>query len=164
MKATVILVIFILLIFGFSLFWPADEINLSEKVSEKKDRQSIAAVDYSQLQETVAVVSDSASTDDEKIVRMTAKYEELEKNRKKLKRRLARIRHEIWGLEFPTEQAKEMKGILLNATKLIKNPDMLGAFSSVDGIQDEITKINFAHKTLDQVSAMIEENKKNKSG
>ncbi len=164
MKATVILVIFILLIFGFRLFWPADEINLSEKVSEKKDRQPIAAVDYSQLQETVAVVSDSASTDDEKIVRMTAKYEELEKNRKKLKRRLARIKHEIWGLEFPTEQAKEMNRILLNATKLIKNPDMLGAFSSVDGIQDEITKINFAHKTLDQVSEMIEENKKNKSG
>jgi hypothetical protein len=34
---------------------------------------------------------------------------------------------------------------------------MLGAFSGVEGIKDEISKIQFANKSIDQVSAMIEE-------
>jgi hypothetical protein len=53
-----------------------------------------------------------------------------------------------------------MSEIMLNSHKLIKNPDMLGAFSSVKGIQDEIAKVKFAQSSIEQVSVTIEENKK----
>lgn len=66
----------------------------------------------------------------------------------------------MWGLKFAPETAKKMSEIMLNSHKLIKNPDMLGAFSSVKGIQDEIAKIKFAESSIEQVSELIEENKK----
>ena len=76
-----------------------------------------------------------------------------------MKQRLARLKHNMWGLKFEKNTAKEMSEILLNAHKLIKNPDMLGAFSGVESIKDEIMKIKFADKSLDQVSKIIDQEK-----
>ena len=91
---------------------------------------------------------------------MAAEYKLLEKARSDLKQQLSRLKHEMWGLKFPVEEAREMNEIMLNGHKLIKNPDMLGAFSSVEGIRDELNKVIFANKALEDVKSMVEQNKK----
>ena len=51
--------------------------------------------------------------------------------------------------------AKEFDEIMLNAYRLMKNPDQLSAFSSVKGIKDEIDRVRFADESLDEVNASI---------
>ncbi|MDP7197164.1 MAG: hypothetical protein QF864_13370, partial [SAR202 cluster bacterium] len=52
-------------------------------------------------------------------------------------------------------KAKEMSEILLNAHRLIKNPNMLGAFSDTESIRDETMKVKFANKSLDRITEII---------
>jgi len=47
----------------------------------------------------------------------------------------------------------------MGASRLLNNPHMLGAFLNVEGIKDEIAKIKFAEKSLEQVSQVIKESK-----
>ncbi|MCZ6804647.1 MAG: hypothetical protein O7D86_12145 [Proteobacteria bacterium] len=160
MKAMVGLVIVILIIFSVTLFWPSSQPDVSNvSLNENANEQEVMS-GVSPGQDKSSSMDLNAPSDDEKIKLMTAEYEILKKTRKKLKSRLARLKHDMWGLKFFPEKAKEMNGILMNAHKLIKNPDMLGAFSNVKGIQDEIAKVNFAKKSLEQVNAMIKENNK----
>ena len=156
------LVIAILIIFSLNLFWPSSQPDVSNmSLNENINEQDVIS-EASTGQDESSSRDLNTPSDDEKIKFMTAEYEILDKARKKLKRRLARLKHDMWGLKFVPEKSKQMNEILLNAHKLIKNPDMLGAFSNVKGIQDEIAKVNFAEKSLEQVNAMIEENKKSK--
>jgi hypothetical protein len=160
MKAMVGLVIAILIIFMMNLFWPSLQTDVSTTSSnEDIEEQANNSKDVT-IENGGSPVKLNAPSDDEKISLMTAEYEILERERKNLKRRLSRLKHDMWGLKFDPEKAKEMSGIMMNAHKLIKNVDMLGAFSNVKGIQDEIAKIRFAEKSVEQVREMIEENKK----
>ena len=160
MKAMVGLVIAILIIFIANLFWPSNQAN-DRKLSLKQDIIEQGEISEDTTNRDVILTTDlNVPSDDEKIKLMTAEYEILEKERKNLKRRLSRLKHDMWGQKFAPETAKKMSEIMLNSHKLIKNPDMLGAFSSVKGIQDEITKIKFAQSSIEEVSELIEENKK----
>ncbi len=160
MRAMVGLVIAILIIFIANLFWPSNQVG-DHKLSSKQDSKEQGVTSESATSENVFLTANlNAASDDEKIKLMTAEYEILEKERKNLKRRLSRLKHDMWGLKFAPETAKKMSEIMLNSHKLIKNPDMLGAFSSVKGIQDEIAKVKFAQSSIEQVSVTIEENKK----
>ena len=127
-------------------------------VNENRNAQDIKS-ETSTNQVNLLTQDLNIPSDDEKIKLMTAEYEILKKARNELRRHLARLKHDMWGLRFVPEKAKQMNEILLNAHKLIKNPGMLGAFSKVEEIRDEITKVKVAEKTLDQMNIMIEENK-----
>lgn len=158
------LVIAILIIFSLNLFWPSNQTDVNNVTVEENTNQQDTIkveVEESEVEDDSALQTLNTPSDDEKIELMTSEYEILEKERKQLKRRLARLKHDMWGLKFAREDAKQMSEIMLNATRLIKNPDMLGAFHSIEGIQDEITKIKFAEKSLEQIDAMIEQNKNN---
>ena len=155
------LVIAILIIFSLTLFWPSSQPDVSNVSLNKNINEQDIISEASTGQDKSSSLDLNAPSDDEKIKLMTAEYEILNKARKKLKSRLARLKHDMWGLKFVPEKVKQINKILLNAHKLFKNPDMLGAFSNVEGIRDEIAKVNFAEKSLDQVNAMIEENNKN---
>ena len=155
MKAMVGLVIAILVLFIINLFWPADMIGVNEaQVTQKGAEQTTTTNEVIDLP-----VELNQPNDDEKVKLMTAAYEVLEDGRKKLKRRLSRLKHEMWGLKFEADQAKKMSNIMLEAHKLIRNPEMRGAFLSVKGIEDETAKIKFADKSLDEIVLMIEQNK-----
>ena len=160
MKVMVGLIIVILITSLVTLFWPTS-LNDSDKVSDINDTQQTltSSQNPNVNDQGVDETENSHSAEDLKIEQMTAAYDVLEKDRKTLKRRLARLRHDMWDLKFPPEQAREIKEILVNAHKLIKNPDMLGAFSSVDDINNELTKVSFADKSLDRIYQLIEENK-----
>tara|TARA_R110000782_G_scaffold86887_5_gene168323 strand:- start:2834 stop:3334 length:501 start_codon:yes stop_codon:yes gene_type:complete len=160
MKAMVGLVIAILIIFIANLFWPSNQVS-DRKLSSEYDSIEQGKSTEEATNSSVILSTDlNVPSDDEKIKLMTAEYEILEKERKNLKRRLSRLKHDMWGQKFAPETAKKMSEIMLSSHKLIKNPDMLGAFSNVKGIQDEIAKIKFAESSIEQVSELIEENKK----
>ncbi len=157
MKAMVGLVITILVIFTINLFWPFNSTDVSNRSLNKDVKSASVNSNLAELENIASPSQLNAPSDDEKVKLMTAKFEVLEQERKNLKRRLSRLKHEMWGLKFSPEKAKKMNEIMMTAHKLIKNPNMLGAFSSVEGIEDEIAKIQFANKSIDQVSTMIEE-------
>ena len=160
MRAMVGLVIAILIIFIANLFWPSNQAS-ERKLSSKQDNtEQGESTEDATNRDAILSADLNAPSDDEKIKLMTAEYEILEKERKNLKRRLSRLKHDMWGQKFAPETAKKMSEIMLSSHKLIKNPDMLGAFASVKEIQDEIVKIKFAESSIEQVSEFIEENKK----
>ena len=107
-----------------------DKIALVEK---KSDYKILRKKESSSKEEGKA----TEKSDDQRNEIMLAEYKVLEKERRALKQRLARLKHYMWGLKFEKDKAKHMNEVLLNAHKLIKNPDMLGAFSDVKNIRDE---------------------------
>ena len=135
MKHVLGLVFIVLICFCFILFWPANEVDTVNSISSTSNL--------------------IANNDDERNEIMTSEYKVLEKERGVLKQRLARLKHHMWGLKFEKNKAKEMSEILLNAHRLIKNPNMLGAFSDVESIRDETMKLKFANKSLDRVTEII---------
>ena len=154
MRLILVLVLSTLVLFSIILFWPSDEVgDLEENISG----QSILLDDME--------VSDKNSeniNDEQRHELMKLEYDVLEKERRVLKQRLGRLKHHMWGMKFEQDEASEMSDILLVAHKLIKNPDMLGAFSDVEGIKNEIAKIKFSNKSLDRVSEIIQEAQLNK--
>ncbi len=164
MKAMVGLIIAILIIFGLRLFWPSTESGVSE-VSIKTEMDG-SKNEQAEILEVRTEENDSSSqesnavSDDERTKLMTTEYEILQQERKKLKRHLARLKHDMWGLKFSPDKAKQMSATVMGASNVLRNPDMLGAFSNVEGIKDEIAKVNFAEKSLQQVSELIEASKR----
>ena len=141
------LVLAALLFFFFILFWPTRENNID---SSKEQNFS------SEISEDEILASEPINkSDEDRYEVMKSEYKIVEKERRVLKQRLARLKHNMWGLKFEKNVAKEMSEVLLNAHKLIKNPGLLGSFSDIENIRDEIMKLRFANKALDQVSDII---------
>lgn len=153
----VVLIVLLLLIFSWNLFIKGSDEPMNENVSVIEDNQVQPEINDND-EEVIEVVTDEIS-DEERVARLKAEYELLETERKNLKRRLAKLKHEMWGVEFAPEQAKNIQKTLIDAYKLIKNPDMLGAFSNVEAVQAELTKVDFALKSIEQVSEQIIEQK-----
>ena len=147
------LVITVLVVTCFILFWPTEDTN--------NDNAGIQNSSSETIQSQIANLDPTEKSDDQRNEIMLAEYKVLEKERRALKQRLARLKHYMWGLKFEKDKAKHMNEVLLNAHKLIKNPDMLGAFSDVKNIRDEIIKIKFINKSLDQVTKTIKQKKGN---
>ena len=165
MKAMVGLVIAILIIFTVTLFWPTTSTNNTTiSSSEKTTLGSEPQKSLEEESDQSRPIQLNTPADDAKSEQMAAEYKLLEKARTDLKRQLARIKNEMWGLKFPPDEAKEINEIMLNAHKLIKNPYMLGAFSDVEGIKDELDKVVFANKALEDIKSMIEQQGKSNNG
>ena len=147
------LVITVLVVTCFILFRPTEDTN--------NDNAGIQNSSSETIQSQIANSDPTENSDDQRSEIMLAEYKVLEKERRALKQRLARLKHYMWGLKFEKDKAKQMNEVLLNAHKLIKNPDMLGAFSDVKNIRDEIIKIKFINKSLDQVTETIKQKKGN---
>ena len=145
------LVITVLIVTCFILFWPTGDIN--------NDNVGIQNSSSETIQGQIANLDPTEKSNDQRNEIMLAEYKVLQKERRALKQRLARLKHYMWGLKFEKDKAKHMNEVLLNAHKLIKNPDMLGAFSDVKNIRDEIIKIKFINKSLDQVTKTIKQKK-----
>lgn len=150
MKVMAGVVIAILLLAIFALFWPeADDYTTAAK-------NDITNTKISKNENSTAVVlqKDNIAAED-KTAEMQITYEELELERKKLKRQLARTKHLLWGITFPPEQAKEINKIMLNAHQFEKTPRMLGAFHDVDEIKVEIEKVKYAIQSLQELKSLV---------
>lgn len=160
MKTMVGLIIAILIIFSYRLFWPSTEPELNHdnemNVVDGIEPENNEIVETNSVKEDLSPSQRlSIPSDENKRKLMVAEYEILEQARNKLKKHIALLKHQMWGLKFPPESAKKISSTVMSANMLLKNPDMLGAFSSVEQIKDEVTKIEFAKKSLMEIDALI---------
>lgn len=153
MKTTMGLVIAILIISILTLFWP-------DSLEEQSNSSTVVSSVSDNATKTVpAMTAKSEPTGPEqRAEQMKSEYELLEQARKDLKRLLARLKHEMWGMKFAPEQAMEINEVMLNAHKFEKTPRMLGAFHDADEIRDERDKVLFAVKSLEEIETWLQQN------
>ncbi len=80
-----------------------------------------------------------------------AEYKILEKARRNLDRRLARIKAVMWNVQLPPEQAKDIVSKMRKGYGLLKTKKLLGAFSGLQSISDELARVEYAHQKLEGV-------------
>ncbi len=111
--------------------------------------------------EVVNEVNDEDTVaEEERYAAILAEYKKLEKARRNLDRRLARIKAVMWNVELPAEQAKEIVGKIRKGYELLKTKKLLGAFSGLQSISDELARVEYAYENLE---GMVEEIKAAKS-
>lgn len=80
-----------------------------------------------------------------------AEYKKLEKARRNLDRRLARIKAVMWNVQLPPEQAEDIVSKMRKGYRLLKTKKLLGAFFGLQSISDELVRVEYAHQNLEGV-------------
>lgn len=99
--------------------------------------------------------------EEERYAAILAEYKKLEKARRNLDRRLARIKGVMWNVELPADQAEEMVSKVRKGYALLKSKKLLGAFFGLESISDELARVEYVYQDLEGV---VEEIKAAKSG
>jgi len=110
---------------------------------------------------TDEIMDASEIAEEERYAAILAEYKKLEKARRNLDRRLARIKAVMWNVELPAEKAEEIVSKIRKGYALLKSKKLLGAFSGLQAISDELARVEFAYQNLEGVA---EEVKAAKSG
>lgn len=97
---------------------------------------------------TNQTITNDQQAADEHHQAMLNKFEQLKADRTTLKKKLARLKHKLWNMKFDPETAKTINQDMMAGHQLINNPNLLGAFSSVEEIENEIAKVQFAINSL----------------
>ncbi len=92
---------------------------------------------------------------------MHSKFSDLKEIRKKIKMRVSRLSSRLRRSEFPPEQARTISQDMRQAGYLLKNPKLLGAFSSPEEIEQEFIQLSDVNVKLDSIKQVLDE-KKNK--
>jgi len=100
---------------------------------------------------------------DLKLQKMQARYADLKELRKKTNIRISRLSSRLRRLEFPPEQARSISQDMRQANYLLKNPKLLGAFSDVQEIENEIEQLSDINVKLGAIKRLLDEKRKNKS-
>jgi len=99
--------------------------------------------------------------EEERYAAILAEYKKLEKARRNLDRRLARIKGVMWNVELPADQAEEMVSKVRKGYALLKSKKLLGAFFGLESISDELARVDYVYQDLEGV---VEEIKAAKLG
>lgn len=79
---------------------------------------------------------------------MRAEYDRLEQARDTVRKRLGILNSRLWKLRVPPDRARAIQEQVQQGHALLKNPPLLGAFSSVDEIAGEIEKVRGVNDRL----------------
>lgn len=88
---------------------------------------------------------------------MRAEYEKLEQARDGVRKQLATLKSRLWKLRVPPDRVKAIQEQLAQGHALLKNPPLLGAFSSVDEIAGEMEKVDGISARLEALETDVEE-------
>lgn len=69
-------------------------------------------------------------------------YDRLEQARDRVRKQLGILQSRLWNRRVPPDRASVIQNQMLQGHALLKNPPLLGAFSSLDEINREIEKMN----------------------
>jgi len=101
------------------------------------------------------IMDENKITEEQRYVAILAEYKKLEKARRNLDRRLARIKAVIWNVKLPADQAKEIVSKMRKGYELLKTKKLLGAFSGLQSISDELARVEYAHQNLEGVTEEV---------
>lgn len=152
-----ILSIVLILIIGTVIF-----ILSPEKTYETGKPEVTPEITQQQIPEDTITAEDESEQPpvDERRAAMQVEYDKLVKARKDLEKRLSRLKAVLWDVELPKEQGEKITEQMKNGYALLKNPKMLGAFSGVAEISDELSRVEFAHDSLEGVEESVPAMKK----
>ena len=121
-----------------------------------------ALIEETPVEETLVNQKSDAEVEAELALRQEkeAVYEKLEKARRNLDRSLARLKSALWNVRLPPEEAEAINRDMMSAYSLLRNKKLLGAFKSLEQLQDELTSVEHYHERAKQI---IEEVKKHPS-
>lgn len=88
---------------------------------------------------------------------MRAEYGKLEQARDRVRKQLAKLKSRLWKLRVPPDRARAIQEQLAQGHALLKNPPLLGAFSSVDEIAGETEKVDGVSARLEALETDVEE-------
>ena len=88
---------------------------------------------------------------------MRAEYERLEQARDGVRKQLAELKSRLWKLRVPPDRARAIQEQLAQGHTLLKNPPLLGAFSSVDEIAGETENVDGVSARLEALETDVEE-------
>ena len=86
-----------------------------------------------------------------RIAAMRAAYAELEQARDTVRLQLGRLKSRTWKLQVSPDQARAITEQMQQGYAVLKNPPMLGAFSSAGEIRRELAKVT---RIADKLSAL----------
>ena len=87
---------------------------------------------------------------------MHAEYVKLEQARDAVRKRLGILKSRLWKLRVSPDRARVIQEQMRQGYALLKNPPLLGAFSSADEITREIEKVNRVSDRLKTLETDIE--------
>lgn len=96
------------------------------------------------------------SAEQQRRAAMRAEYDKLEQARDALRQQLGKVRTRLWGVRVPPARAREIQEQMFRGHSLLKNPPLLGAFSSVAEIAGEIRKVDEVRTGLEGLEAEIQ--------
>ncbi len=121
----------------------------------------VVSVPVVETQTMDQAMDENELAEEERYAAILAEYKKLEKARRNLDRRLARIKGVMWSVELPADQAEEIVSKVRKGYALLKSKKLLGAFSGLESISDEVARVGYAYQELEDV---VEEVKAAKSG
>ena len=101
------------------------------------------------------LMNEESAAEEERYAAITSEYKKLEKARRNLDRKLAHIKAVMWNVELPAEQAEEVVGKIRKGYQLLKTKKLLGAFSGLQSVSDELARVEFAYQSLAGVEEEI---------
>lgn len=102
--------------------------------------------------ESVDVVEGSEQVAEEaRYVAMQSEYKKLEKARRNLDRRLARIKAVMWGVGLPRARSKEIVGNMRKGYELLNSKKLLGAFSGLQAMSEELARVEYVYQKLEGI-------------
>ncbi len=121
----------------------------ADKQAGKKEQQA-AGGDAAET-ETVKTMEDA------RLEAMKAEYAKLERARRDLRQRLHDVTYYLREAELPQEKASEIRDELNSANRLLINPPLLGAFSGIDDIRNELQRYERTNQQLDAHEQILRE-------
>ncbi len=120
----------------------------------------VVSVPVAETQTVNEAADENELAEEERYAAILAEYKKLEKARRNLDRKLARIKGVMWNVKLPAEQAEEIVSKIRKGYGLLKSKKLLGAFTGLESISDELARVEYAYQELEGV---IEEIKAAKS-
>ena len=79
---------------------------------------------------------------------MHAEFELLKTARRNLESRLNRLKVVLFGMEIPAEERRQINETMKDGYRLLKNKKLLGAYSDLQSITDELQQVEFVKGKL----------------
>ncbi len=157
MKALLLAVSSLTIILIIYFFKPSDGFSDLEETVTATQTSNVSAGDKkSEEKESVkeSIEQEQADLTHETRVK---RYKELEKSRRNLDRSLSRLKAFSWNVKLPREQADKINTELLSAYGLLQHQKLMGAFTSLEAMEDELKKVNYSHNKAKEIIEQIKD-------
>lgn len=150
MKRNILLITLVLITAGllYLFFDPDSSVTVEQEETELKE-----PVDAT----TAALQEQAIAADRKRRAAMRSAYAELEQARNDVRLQLGKLKSRLWKIETSPDQVRAIREQMQKGYATLKNPPMLGAFSSVDEIRQELARVTVLSNRLAALETTVQE-------